>query len=315
MLLDLDTIKGITVGAEDVTVNENGVIRFFKCTDKINKAWAALSDVLGSRALTTTGIRLDFHTNSRTVTFNTETGAYFDLLIDGVITKHSSTAESKSLTYTLPEGDTRVTFVFPSHGVGSLVSVEVDDGAYVRRHDFDTKLLFIGDSITQGHKSDYDCISYAYHTSFFFNADSMIQGIGGAVFHDTTFDPEMKYDPDTVIIAYGTNDFGRYQTLDELRHHVKSFLDALKGRYGDKKIICLSPIWRGDDAAPKKMGYFSQCREVIIDEIASHGFIHIDGYTLAPHDPWFYSDAYLHPNATGFGIYALNLIKQLQKHI
>lgn len=315
MILAFDQIKEITVGAEQILVDENGLIRFYKCTQKQNDAWLALSETLGMRAKTTTGIRFDFHTDSSSVTVNTETGAAYDLLIDGVIVKHLSTAENKSLTFALPEGDSRVTFVFPSHGTGSIRSVEVDDGSYVKRHEFDTKILFMGDSITQGHKSDYDSISYAYQTSFFFNADTMIQGIGGAIFHETTFDPEIKYDPDTVIIAYGTNDFGRYKTLDELRYHTAAFLDAVKSRYGDKKVICLSPIWRGDDATPKAMGLFSECRSVIIDEILSHGFIHIDGYKLAPHDPWFYSDAYLHPNSTGFGIYALNLVKELQKYI
>ena len=316
MILGYDEIKDLTVGAEEISVNENGVIRFFKCTQKQNEAWQAINETLGARALTTTGIRLDFHTDSKKVTFNTETGAAFDLLIDGVIVKHFLTAnDGKALTYNLDEGDSRVTFVFPSHGVGSLISVELDDGAYAKRHSFDSKILFMGDSITQGHKSDYDSISYAYQTSFFFNADTVIQGIGGAVFHETTFDPEIKYDPDTVIIAYGTNDFGWNKTLDSLRLHTKAFFDAVKERYGDKRIICLSPIWRGDDATPKAMGYFSECRDVVIDEILSHGFIHIDGYTLTPHDPWFYSDGYLHPNAAGFGIYALNLVKELQKYI
>ena len=288
-----------------------------KCTDKQNEAWDKLSETLGQRARTTTGIRFDFHTDSSFVKFTFGGGHVFDLLINGVIVKHFGTAESKELAYDLPKEiqDNRVTLVFPSHGTGAICSVELDDGAYVNRHAFDRKILFFGDSITQGHKSDYDSISYAYQTSFFFNADSMIQGIGGAVFHESTFDYDIPYDPDTVIIAYGTNDFGRYKTLDELREHVAEFLDGVKGKYGDKQVICISPIWRGDDDKPKSMGMFSECLDVIKDEIAKHEFIHIDGYKLTPHDPWFYSDAYLHPNATGFGIYALNLIKDLQNNI
>lgn len=317
MILTFDQIKEITVGASSIVKTEEGAIRFFKCTDKQNEAWDKQSETLGMRARTTTGIRFDFHTDAKAVKFTFAAGHVFDLLINGVIVKHFGTAESKVLDYALPKenADNRVTLVFPSHVAGAIANVELDGATYVKRHEFDIKILFFGDSITQGHKSDYDSISYAYQTSFFFNADSMIQGIGGAVFHETTFDYDIPYDPDVVIVAYGTNDFGRYKTLEELRTHAGGFLDGVKGKYGDKKVICLSPIWRGDDATPKAMGTFKQCREAVIDEIESRGFIHIDGYKLTPHDPWFYSDAYLHPNATGFGIYAINLIKELQKYI
>ena len=317
MLLTIEQIKDITVGASSIALGEDGIIRFAKCTEKQVQAWYALSDVLGQRAKTTTGIRLDFHTDAKAIKINVCDGHIFDLLINGVIVKHFGTPETKEICYGLPceNADKRVTFVFPSHAVGSLRSIKLDGATYVKRHSFDRKILFFGDSITQGHKSDYDSISFAYQTSFFFNADSMIQGIGGAVFHETTFDHEIPYDPETVIIAYGTNDFGRYQTLDELRFHVSAFLDHIKNKYGDKKVICLSPIWRGDDDKPKAMGMFSDCRAVIIEEIERRDFIHIDGYKLTPHDPWFYSDAYLHPNATGFGIYALNFVKELQKYI
>lgn len=317
MILTLEQIKDVTVGASSIVKNDEGVIKFAKCTAKQVDAWYKLREILGQRAETTTGIRLDFHTDAKAIKITSATSHTYDLLINGVIVKHFSAAETKELCYELPSENTdnRVTFVFPSHCVGALREVELDGATYVNRHDFDTKILFFGDSITQGHKSDYDSISYAYQTSFFFNADSMIQGIGGAIFHETTFDYEIPYDPDTVIIAYGTNDFGYYRTLDDLRAQVSGFLDHIKNKYGDKKVICLSPIWRGDDATAKAMGMFSECRAVIVDEIAKRDFIHIDGYKLTPHDPWFYSDAYLHPNATGFGIYALNLIKELQKYI
>ena len=316
MILTLDQIKEITVGAHKIWQGENGVIAFAKCTDKQVDAWNALREVLGQRARTTTGIRFDLHTDAEAVKFTLASGA-FDLLINGVLIKKHSSANSEELYYELPSenADNRVTLVFPSHGVGTVYGVELIGATYVKRHEFDKKLLFFGDSITQGHKSDYDSISYAYQTSFFFNAESMIQGIGGAIFHESTFDPEIDFDPETVIVAYGTNDFGYYRTLDELRLHVSAYLDLIKEKYGDKKVICLSPIWRGDDATPKNMGMFSECRGVIIDEITKRDFIHIDGYTLTPHDPWFYSDAYLHPNATGFGIYALNLVKELQKYL
>ena len=46
--------------------------------------------------------------------------------------------------------------------------------------------------------------------------------------------------------------------------------------------------------------------------MAKHGVTVIDGRTLTPHLPEFYSDKVLHPNALGFGVYAENLIKAIK---
>jgi hypothetical protein len=50
-------------------------------------------------------------------------------------------------------------------------------------------------------------------------------------------------------------------------------------------------------------------------EILSHRLVLIEGETLTPSIPDFYSDKYLHPNGLGFGIYAENLCKILKNYI
>ena len=76
-------------------------------------------------------------------------------------------------------------------------------------------MLFIGDSITQGWNSYYDTLSYAWRVSLYFNANSIINGIGGAFYEPQTFDVP-DFDPDTVIVALGTNDFSKFKTTDEM---------------------------------------------------------------------------------------------------
>ena len=45
----------------------------------------------------------------------------------------------------------RITLYLPNHNEGArLESVEIDDGAIIEQHEFDHKILFVGDSITQG---------------------------------------------------------------------------------------------------------------------------------------------------------------------
>ena len=319
MKLTYDQICSITSGAVRTWQDTDG-IHFCKCTQKQVDAWRALSTVLGERAEATTGICLDFHTNSKKITFDTASGKKYELDIDNVprckVDADSYRERGEAISLELCdglgydiEGDRRVTLVFPSHDAPAVLRyVELDDGAYVKPHTYDCKLLFIGDSITQGWNARYDSLSYAWRTTRFFNADSVIHGVGGGYFHETIFD-HIDFKPDAVIIALGTNDFGHYSTLDELREHAGKFLDLIKEEYSYAPVFVLSPIWR--EAQKKPMGTFAQCRQVVIDEALRCGFNHIDGLGLCPPIPEFFADGNLHPDDLGFSIYAENLCREL----
>lgn len=312
--LTFDEIKNITFGAVKITEEADGV-HFFKCTDKQNEAWKALSEVLGTRALTTTGVHMEFYTDSKTLRFSFIQGGKFDIWIDGVlmhkINMNQFRDEGKIPEIALGEGEKRVMLALPSHSTGVLSFIEVDDGAFVRAAEFKTKMLFIGDSITQGYNADYDSLSFAYRTAMFFDAEYVIQGIGGAFYHESTFD-EIPFDADTVIIAYGTNDFSRSKSIDEIYGHADKFLAQVKDYYAGKRLVALSPIWRADDQ-DRACGSFKQACDAVKKAAELNGFEVIDGMTLVPHITEFFKDAHLHPNDLGFGLYAENLIKALNK--
>lgn len=317
MTLTLDQIKKITVGAVNIREEENG-IHFYKCTDSQNEAWDKLSETLGVRARTTTGVRLDFITNSQKITLKAK-GGKFEIYVDNLLRVQHVLGDFTEITHELaaPLGNKqdsyRVTVCFPSHGIGVLESVELDDGATLTAPEYDVRMLMIGDSITQGWNSKYDTFSYAYRVTRFFNANSIIQGIGGAFYHETTFD-SIGFDPDVVTIAYGTNDFGRYRTYDEFREHVKAHLTLIANEYKGKKIFVISPIWRSD-LQERPMGTFDGARQIVIDEAEALGLIHIDGLKLVPPVKEFFADAHLHPNDEGFSHYAENLVKEMQKYL
>ena len=322
MKLSNEAIKALSVGAIH-TEEKNGAVYFYKCTPKQMAAWFAQSDFLGGGARCATGVRLDFHTNSKTFTFATPEYGKYELWVDGVIRAPYAFREDSELKVGEPvsfalcdplgeqKEEYRVTLHLPSHKEGALSLVEIDDGAYVRRHEFDRKMLMIGDSITQGWDSTYDSYSYAYHVSRFFNADSVIQGIGGAYYHESTFD-SIPFDPDVITVAYGTNDWGHYATQDEMRSQVAAYMDLLKKEYPTKPIIIISPLWRAPKEKP--MGSFADCRRVVISEAEKRGFVHIDGLSLVPPIDDLYLDG-LHPNLKGFGIYGVNVCRELSKYI
>ncbi|MBE6600903.1 MAG: SGNH/GDSL hydrolase family protein [Ruminococcaceae bacterium] len=317
MQLTIDQIKTLTFGAVQAEETKDG-LRFYKCTEKQIEAWKTLSATLGERAETTPGVRLDFHTDSKSFSF--EAVGVFEVYINDLFRTKLDLSEGGHATVALcdplgdPLEDARVTLIFPSHYLNaSLKSVSVDDGAYVKPHEFDRKILFVGDSITQGWDSGYDSLSYAWRVMRFFNADAVIHGVGGGYFHRTVFD-SIEFDPDIVILALGTNDFGKYPTTAAMREETVAFMDRLAAEYQGKKIFCISPTWRMGQEKP--MGHFRDCRQVVIDEATKRGFIHINGLDLVPPDPAFFADPKpLHPNALGFGIYAENLIRKMLKYL
>ena len=319
MRLSFEQIKSVTVGVVDIK-QDGDEIKFFKCTEKQTQGWFATSEILGQRSLTTSGVRLDFHTDSKKLTFEVGGGGKFEVLINGTLRARFTPTENEkrfSLNLTETNGraadEVRVTLAFPSHSVGTLKSVELDDGATVAPHEYSRKMLFIGDSITQGYNTKFDTLSYAWQTTLNYNANSIINGIGGAFYHIPTYD-RPDFEPDTVILAYGTNDASRYQNnRDEMYRQVCGYLDLIKEGYANSQVIVLSPIFRAKDDLSPMGEWFDERRVMIENEARKRGFDVISGLDLVPPLPDFYADKYLHPNDLGFTCYALNLARKLAK--
>ena len=320
MRLTLEQIKSVAFGALSIEEQADG-IHFHKCTKKQEMAFAAFSDGFLERAKTTTCVCLDFHTTSKHLAFSSASGRKFEVYLDNLLRRQFDCdvlrAEGRCAELDLTDvlggeaDEIRVTLVFPSHSIGVLEYVELDDGATVVPHEFDRKLLFLGDSITQGWDSKYDSFSYAWRVSRFFNAESVVQGIGGAFFHETVFDT-FDFDPDTVIVALGTNDFAKCSTMEELRTNASAYLSMVAKAYAKKQVFVISPVWRADQM--KTMGTFFDAREVIVEEIKKSGLRHINGLSLVPPMEEFMADERLHPNDLGFSLYAENLIAQMIKN-
>ena len=322
MKLDFEAIKSLTVGAVFVSKRDDGVMEFNKCSKRQIEAWHKFGDaVLAMRAKTTTGVRIDFHTNSGFLAFKTSSGAKFELLIDGKIRERfvSDSAGSINARVELrdPRGDKkediRVTLVFPSHSIGSLEYIEIDDGAYAIAHEYERSILFIGDSITQGYNSYYDSLSFAWRVTKYYDAKSVINGIGGAFYQPETFD-KVDFDPDTVIIAYGTNDAMRFSKISDMQNRVSGYLDLVKESYGNKRVIVISPIWRADSEGRPCNSDFAEKRLMVEKEAKDRGFEVICGLDLVDPIKEYFADTYLHPNDLGFAAYAENLIKIMESN-
>jgi lysophospholipase L1-like esterase len=312
MKLSLEQIQSVTVGALQIRSEADG-IHFCKMSAAQMEAYGAINEAQRTNALATTGVRLDFHTDAAYVKYMPVHDGRYEVKIDGLLIDDTRAVGGTELVISLP-ADTqehRVTLHLPSHGTPGVLSyVELPDGAALTPHRFDRKMLFIGDSITQGWNSGIDTLSYAYLVSDHFNAESIIQGVGSACYNPTTLSP-IDFDPDTVIVAYGTNDAGK-ETLEQIEGDCRAYLEKLVTLFPRERIRVITPIPRLNRDEIRTYGPISLVGKTVRAVAESLFLAVIDGEKMVPSLPAMMADN-VHPNAIGFSVYAHNLIKALSE--
>ena len=307
MELTFAEIRSLTHGSDHISEEADG-LHFHKCTAKQEVAWEELGPAFHSRVRATTGVRLEMETDADAITFDAPSGNRFEVWIDGLFYRQILMNElreaGKTPTVEMAPGVKRVMFAFPSHSTGVLSSFSLNDATFFRPVCRERKMLFIGDSITQGWNSQYDTLSFAYRTATALGVDFHICGVGGGRFVPATFD-RVAFDPDTVVIAYGVNDFNsKSRTTAENVANANAYLDLVKAAYGDRRVVVITPIWLGN----KDAEWNRIMRSSIAEVATAKGFEVVDGETLFPKNTAFFADGYLHPNDLGFSIYAERLI-------
>ena len=312
MKLTFAEIRSLTHGADHITEESDG-LHFYKCTAKQEAAWEA-TGMDRFRVHATTGIRLEVETDANAITFEAPSGNKFEVWINGMfyrqILVNDLRETGKTPVVQLEPGIKRIMFALPSHSAGVLSSFSLDGATFFRPVGYEKKMLFIGDSITQGWDSQFDTLSFAYRTATALGVDFHICGIGGARYIPETFD-RVSFDPDTVVIAYGINDFdSTHRTVAENIENINAYLDLVKETYGDRRVVVITPIWM----AKKDAEWNRTMRTSIANVAIQKGFEIVDGETLFPKNEAFFADGYLHPNDLGFSVYAERLIAYFRKN-
>ena len=305
MNLTFDEIKSLTHGADRVTIEDDG-LHFYKCTERQEAAWIE-NKMPQSIVRATTGIRLEFSTDAEAITFSAPSGGKFEIWVNGMFYRQILANVLREAGETpcvkLGKGTKKVMLALPSHTAGVLSSLSLEGATFYAPVTYDKKILFIGDSITQGWNSKYDTLSYAYRTATTLGADFHICGFGGGRYIPETFDL-VNFDPDTIVVAFGVNDFSStHRTAEDNMANARGFLARVKAAYPNRRVLVITPIW----VPEKDEAWHAIARASIAKVAKEQGFEVVDGATLSPQNTDFYADS-VHPNELGFSIYAERLV-------
>ena len=328
MILSKETLENITLGHLFTEVDEDGYITFSRFTAVQKEYYAKRNPEALPKLFTAAGMRFDFCTDAESFSFDykmklTTSRMFFsmDLYVDGALVRHydpeaKQTTCERNICFTLPEGFHRVTLYLPNLTCFALKNAMLEGATVLTPVKPTKKILFMGDSITQGYDAVYPSLSYVNCLSRHFDAEVLNQAIGGEVFDPDLVDTDIKFEPDLIVLAYGTNDWCKAKSREEILEKEAALIDRVKPLARTVHIVCVSPIWRGDDVfIQSAAGDFREITLAIGATAKRKRIIHVDGYDLVAHLPEFFSDKYLHPNDLGFMVYAENLAKELKKYI
>lgn len=280
----------------------------------------------GIKSKYTSGVCLDFISDTSLVSFEFKTGlcchdyANFDLFVNDKYIKSLGYSVENNTKYfckfNIKEiGKNRITIYFPNTTSAKIRNLKVSNNStinYIEDRDY---LLCLGDSITQGSLSHYSKSTYPVLLSRKLKLDVINQGVGGYFFDYKSLDEFIETKPKLISVAYGTNDWERFDDINQIIENIELYFKKLNEIYENIPIFVITPIWREIYLSILPSGSFFDVVAAIIKACDKYENMHIvDGMKLVPHEIKFFGDKVLHPNELGFEFYAENLYREIVKY-
>ena len=326
MKLNFEQIKALVHGAARIEEVE-GRIDLHRFTKEQQDMYESVSEDFFIKSFATSNISLEFDTDSEMLGLEVSvkggsSNCFFahSILVDGErIGELSGTVESTvertvfAKEFALKSGMKRVRVAFPWSAASSIVSVTLDDDAKIVPVTKDCKMLIYGDSITQGYSAREPEHAYAVQLATFMNAEARNKAIGAEHFYPPLALLKDDFEPDVIVVAYGTNDWSHH-LKEEFEETCVGFYTNLRNSYPNTKIYALTPLWRKNLHDNKPIGVpLSYIAEYIKGVAANLSDITvIDCFDFIPHELQYYQADGLHPADAGFDYYAKNLWNALQ---
>ncbi len=322
MTLTNEKILALIDGAIDWEEDSYGIrpLRFLR--SQIEAAAKSGEDSYTVRQRASASISLDFDTDATAIELDAHLtkGAgqscySFDLYLDGVLADavhgvYDEHGTDVSCRFALGKGAKHVQIYLPNLASVCITRFALEEASYARRRLRKERILFLGDSITQGYTARLTSLSYANTLARMRGASVLNQAIGGDVFEASHL-CELPYKPDLVLVAYGTNDFSLGRDISVT---AGAYFERLCALYGKERIVCLLPISRmdGREEGGTQGRDFLAFRERLGKIAASYGVRAVETLPLLPAVEPFFSDL-VHPSDLGFQHYANALSFELAR--
>ena len=314
MRLSDEQLEQIWFGAYSFEKKEDGYLQAFQYTKAQMEYFEKAFDFWYDRCMATTAKTLEFVTDASEISFEYKiiwkgSEDSFELMIDGQINKIvyvKDIEDEGRIEWKLPEGRKNVVVYLPADATVLIRNFEIDADYTVPVKN--EKVLWLGDSITQGFGPLRSGQTYVSVANRLLNYDIINQGIGGYVYDKNSLMRMEGYQPDKIIVALGTNQYGSETMTD-----VEEYYETLTGIYGNEiPILCISPLWRGDntEGIPKLIDFCENIKKIA----GSYKNVTvIDGFRMVPHLSEYFLDN-LHPNCLGTETFGRNLVEAIREN-
>ncbi len=313
MKLSNNELKKIWFGAYRFSETEDGWLQAFQYTAEQMAYFERVSDFWFVRCDASTCKTLEFTTEAEEISVEYKiiwvgSEDSFEVAVDGQIREIWYVRDMERegvLRFLLPAGRKRVTVYLPSDATALLRGFEADRP--VTPAVKGPKVLWLGDSITQGYGPLRSACTYVSVANRILDYDIINQGIGGYVYDKNILTEMEGYKPDKIIVALGTNQFG-CETMKDIEEYYARLTEV----YGDDMpVLCVTPLWRGD--VPGGQETLERFCENVKRIAGGYRNVQIvDGFRLVPHLPEYFLDK-LHPNCFGAEVYGRNLVREIER--
>ena len=282
--------------------------------DEEQTEYLKFNDFFYVRAFFSSSVTVEFITDAQKISFDYKiylaaSKDSLDLYVDDVafaIKPVADLGDKGSLCFDLPAGKKKVTIYFPLDTNLGIKNFCID-GKWRSVPKKKTKVLWIGDSITQGYGASLTSHTYVNVANRMLGYEILNQGIGGYYYDKGVLKPLENFKPDKIILAMGSNQFRWADT----QTWIDEYFEKLTAIYPDVPMLAITPIWRNLNEEEKPI--FEKCASFIRAQAEKYPNVTvIDGLTLVPGCLEFYIDG-LHPTSLGMTLYGQNLVNTIKK--
>jgi lysophospholipase L1-like esterase len=306
-------------GASEVIAGENGFTPVRMTRDLAE--FYNYSEAAEIRANCPSGVRVCFRSDTSFVGMRLNYGRTarkiyaVDLIIDGIerLTFTPQNIEHGfAFNAELPAGGAEhsIELHLPHLCECAVDELVIEDGAMLAPLKYSGgRMIFVGDSITQGMSSTSPARAYPALLAAGLKRDFHNIGVGGAVMRREVGRMALDLSWKTAVVAFGVNDCSHQRPLAEFTADTEGMFEALSSR-SEAAIYVLTPIPRLTGPERNKL---EEYREMIRKAATHFDRVQvIEGCELVPNDARYFVDG-CHPNDAGMQAYAENLLEKISR--